>query len=153
MTTARMPGIAAVLPEVTGGVRQLYAAMYATGVSPRLLELAHLRASQINACSACVHAGVRSAREHGETDDRLHQVAAWRDSDLFDAAERAALELTEAVTRLADRPDPVDDDLWSRAAKHFTEPELAAVLLMIGVTNLFNRLNAPIRHPAGAGWT
>jgi len=152
MTTARMPGIAAILPALTGGIQQLYKAMYAAGAAPQLLELVHLRASQINACGACVHAGVRSAREHGETDDRLHQLAAWRDSDLFDAPERAALELTEAVTRLADRPDPVDDDLWRRVTEHFTEPEIAAVLLMIGVTNLFNRLNAPIRHPAGAAW-
>jgi AhpD family alkylhydroperoxidase len=79
------------------------------------LELVHLRASRINGCSACVDSGVKSARKTGETDERLLQVVAWRESDLFTDAERAALAMTEAATRLADRPDTVTDEIWDAA--------------------------------------
>jgi AhpD family alkylhydroperoxidase len=114
------------------------------------LELVHLRASQINGCSACVDAGARSAKKAGETDDRLFAVAAWREAPYFTDAERAALALAEAATRLADRADAVPDEVWDEAARHYDEQGLAALTLMIAVTNLFNRLNATTRQVAGA---
>ena len=79
-------------------------------------------------------------------------MVAWRESDLFTDAERAALAMTEAATRLADRPDAVTDEIWDEAADHFDEQQLASILLMIGLTNFFNRINTTIREPAGATW-
>jgi AhpD family alkylhydroperoxidase len=124
--------------------------VHAGGVDPATLELVHLRASQINGCSACVDSGARSARKAGETEERLATVAAWREAPYFSDAERAALALAEAATRLADRPDPVPDEIWDAAAAHYDEKGLAAIVLMIAVTNLFNRLNATTRQVAGA---
>ena len=109
----------------------------------------HLRASQVNGCSACVQAGAAQARKAGESDDRLATVAAWRDTPYFTDAERAALELAEAVTRLADRSDPVPDAVWDEATQHYDETAMAVLLLEIAVTNLFNRLNLPTRQVAG----
>ncbi|HKA96439.1 MAG TPA: carboxymuconolactone decarboxylase family protein [Streptosporangiaceae bacterium] len=146
---ARMTNPAMVL----GAMEQfqaLFKAVYAGGVDPATLELVHLRASQINGCSACVDSGARSARKAGETEERLATVAAWREAPYFSDAERAALALAEAATRLADRPDPVPDQVWDAAAAHYDEKGLAAIVLMIAVTNLFNRLNATTRQVAGA---
>jgi len=131
-------------------VQALFKAVHAGGVDPATLELVHLRASQINGCSACVDAGTKSARKAGETDERLATVAAWREAPYFTDAERAALALAEAATRLADRPDPVPDQVWDAAAAHYDEKGLASIVLMIAVTNLFNRLNATTRQVAGA---
>ena len=111
----------------------------------------HLRASQINGCSACVDSGARSARKAGETEERLATVVAWREAPYFSDAERAALALAEAATRLADRPDPVPDEVWDAAAAHYDEKGLAAIVLMIAVTNLFNRLNATTCQVAAPG--
>jgi AhpD family alkylhydroperoxidase len=93
------------------------------------MELAHLRASQINGCSPCVYSGAVSAKKAGESDERLFAVVAWRETDLFSDAERAALALTESMTRLADRPDAVPDDVWEKAAEHFDEKQLAGLVL------------------------
>ena len=128
----------------------LYKAAYTSGADHATLELVHLRASQLNGCSACVDSGVKGARKAGETDERLATVAAWREAPYFTDAERAALALAEAVTRLADRPDPVPDEIWDAAAAHFDEKQLAGIVLMVGVTNLYNRLNATTRQVAGA---
>ena len=128
----------------------LYQAAYTSGLDQATLELVHLRVSQINGCSACVDAGVKGARKAGETDERLATVAAWREAPYFSDAERAALALAEAATRLADRPDPVPDEIWDAAAAHFDEKQLAGIVLMVGVTNLYNRLNATTRQVAGA---
>ena len=128
----------------------LFKAVYAGGVDPATLELVHLRASQINGCSACVDSGARSARKAGETEERLATVAAWREAPSFSDAERAALALAEAATRPADLPDPVPDQVWDAAAAHYDEKGMAALVLMIAVTNLFNRLNATTRQVAGA---
>ncbi len=95
-------------------------------------------------------AGTRSARKAGETQDRLDTVVAWREAPYFSGPERAALALAEAATRLADRPDPVPDQVWDAAAAHYDEKGLAAIVLMIGLTNMFNRLNATTRQVAGA---
>ena len=91
------------------------------------LDLVHLRASQINGCSVCVDMHAPRMRKAGETDERLFAVAAWRDAPYFTDAERAALALTEAVTRLADRADPVPDDVWAEAARHYDERARAAL--------------------------
>lgn len=149
---ARMKNPAIVL-DAFPAIHGLYKAMYASGIDPLVLELVHLRASQINGCSACVFAGVESAKKHGETDQRLHQVVAWRESDLFTDEERSALALTEAATRLADRADAVPDAVWDAAADHYSEAQLSAIVLMIATTNFFNRINATIREQAGASWT
>jgi len=121
-------------------IQALYAAIGQGGVPRATLELVHLRASQVNGCSPCVDSGRRAARKAGETDERIFAVAAWRETSYFTEAERAALALAEAATRLADRPDPVPDETWDAAADHFDEKQLAGIVLMIGVTNLFNRL-------------
>jgi alkylhydroperoxidase family enzyme len=94
----------------------------------------------------------KTVQKNGETDERLFGVAAWRESPYFTDAERAALALAEAATRLADRADPVPDDVWDAAAKHFTEQELAALVLWIATSNFFNRLNVTTRQPAGQNW-
>ena len=119
-------------------------------MAPRTLDLVHLRASQINGCSFCVAGGSKHAKQKGETDERLFAVAAWREAPYFDEAERAALALAEAVTRLADRPDPVPDEIWDEAARHYDEKGLAALLLMISLTNVYNRVNVSIRQPVGS---
>ncbi len=147
---ARMPNPASVLPDAMPAIQRLYKSISRGGVPQTILELVHLRASQINGCSACVDAGARNARKAGESDERLATVAAWREAPYFSDAERAALALAEAATRLADRADPVPDEIWDTAAEHYTSEQLAAIVLMIGVTNLFNRLNATTRQIAGA---
>lgn len=149
---ARMSNPATVLPDALHGIQALLKATREGGVPQTTLELVHLRASQINGCSFCVDSGARSAKNAGETDERIFAVAAWREAPYYTDAERAALALTEAVTRLADRPDPVPDAIWDEAAKHYDEKALASLILMIGVTNLFNRFNATTKQVAGARW-
>jgi AhpD family alkylhydroperoxidase len=147
----RMKNPATIIPQATPAIQALYASTQQGGVPPATLALVHLRASQINGCGVCVDSGARGAKKAGETDERLFAVAAWRETSYFTDAERAALELTEAATRLADRPDPVPDEVWNEAAKHYDEKGLAAIVLMIATTNVFNRLNVVTRQPAG-GW-
>lgn len=149
---ARMQNPAMVLPDAMPAILNVLKAAKKGGVPEATLELVHLRASQINGCSACVDGGSRSARKAGETEERLFAVAAWREAPYFTDAERAALALAEAATRLADRTDPVPDEVWDEAAKHYDEKGLAALTLMIAVTNLFNRLNATTLQIAGATW-
>jgi AhpD family alkylhydroperoxidase len=144
---ARMTNPVAVLPDAMTAIQQLNKAAQVAGVPQSLMELVHMRASQINGCCACISWGVQSARKGGESDDRLLLLSAWREADCFSDAERAALALTEAATRLADRPGAVTDEIWDEAARHFDEKELAAIILTIGVTNLFNRLNTTVRQP------
>jgi AhpD family alkylhydroperoxidase len=139
-------------PDVTTGVQHIFKAIYSAGVPRETLELVHLRASQINGCSACVDAGVRSSAKAGVSSEKLLTVVAWYENPLFDDAERAALALTEAATRLADRPGAVTDEIWADAAKHYTEEQLSAIVLMIATTNFFNRINTTLRTPAGARW-
>src|SRR5438094_5729928 len=146
----RMSNPVTILPDATKGIQALLQATRKGGVPSATLELVHLRTSQINGCSFCVDSGARSAKKAGETDERLFAVAAWREAPYFTEAERAALALTEAVTRLADRADPAPDSIWDEAARHYDEPGLAALILMIATTNLFNRLNASTRQVAGS---
>src|SRR5215831_19631284 len=115
---ARMKNPALVLGAMEP-FQALFKAVHAGGVDPATLELVHLRVSQINGCSACVDSGAKSARKAGESEERLAAVVAWREAPYFTGAERAALALAEAATRLADRPDPVPDAIWDEAAAHY----------------------------------
>jgi AhpD family alkylhydroperoxidase len=149
---ARMKNPAAIVPGAMQAIQALMAAVQKAGTASEVLQLAHLRASQINGCSACVDGGVKHAKQSGESDERLFAVAAWREAPYFSDAERAALALAEAMTRLADSADPVPDTVWAWAAKHHDERALAGLVLAIAVTNLFNRVNVATRQIAGAAW-
>jgi AhpD family alkylhydroperoxidase len=116
---------------------------------PMSRELVHLRASQINGCSVCVDMHAKAARSSGESEERVFAVAAWRETPYFTDAERAALALTEALTRVADQADQVPDAIWDAAAEHFDETQLGALVLDIATVNLWNRLNIATRQVAG----
>lgn len=146
---ARMPHPAFILPGAFEALQNLGKAAKEGGVPTATLDLVHLRASQINGCSVCVHMHARDMRKSGASDDRITTVAAWRDAPYFTDAERAALALTEALTRAADRADAVPDEIWDAAAKHYDEKELAALVLSIAGINLWNRLNLATRQVAG----
>ena len=150
---ARMKNPATVLPEVTTAVKHLVKGAKSGGLPEMTLELVHLRASQINGCSACVWMAVQT--DHGkEESEKLWAVSAWREAPCFDDAERAALSLAEYVTRLADlSTDAVPDELWAELTKHYDEKQLASLILWIATTNFFNRLNATVKEPAGAVWS
>ncbi|WP_076865511.1 carboxymuconolactone decarboxylase family protein [Bradyrhizobium mercantei] len=146
---ARMNHPVMVVPEAMKALQALSESTK-PALPEKLLELVHLRASQINGCSVCVDMHPKLARRAGETDERLFAVGAWRDTPYFTEAERAALALTEAVTRLSDREDPVTDAVWDEAAKHFDEQQLASLVLGIAAINVWNRLNVTVRQPVGA---
>lgn len=146
----RMKNPAFATPGAMQAIQDLNAAIYKTGAPASVLHLTHLRASQINGCACCIHGGVKLAKRGGETDDRLYSVSAWREAPWFSDAERVALELTEAMTCMSEGGEPVPDELWNEAAKHFNERQLSGLLLHIATTNLFNRINVATRQPAGA---
>jgi AhpD family alkylhydroperoxidase len=125
-------------------------AAHAPNLPPTLFPLIHLRASQINGCSFCLEMHSEELKKAGVEDKKIYTAAAWREAPYFTDAERAALALTEAATRIADRPDPVSDEVWAEAAKHFDEAQLSAILFQIGAINVWNRINASIRQTAGA---
>ena len=146
---ARMKNPASVVPGAMQALLALAAAAQKGGVPKRTLDLVHLRASQINGCGVCLDLHTRGEFHEKETDQRVLTVAGWRDTPYFTDAERAALALTEAVTRLSDRPDPVPDTIWDAAAKHYDERQLGALVLMIAAANAWNRLNVATRQVAG----
>lgn len=146
---SRMNNPAVLLPDAMQALMALNAATEKEGVPVRTLGLVHLRASQLNGCSLCVDMHPRMARKAGETDQRLFAVAAWRDTTYFTEAERAALALTEAVTRL-NGDDPVPDTVWNEARRHYEERALAALLISIAAVNVWNRLNIATRQIAGS---
>jgi AhpD family alkylhydroperoxidase len=137
-------------PDTVAGVRQIFKAIYAGGVPRQTLELVHMRASQINGCNACIASGIKSAETIGLRTERLLALPAWRESALYDDAERAALELTEAMTRLADHPGAVTDEIWGQVAEHFDERALPALVSMIALTNFFNRVNTTLNVQPGS---
>lgn len=149
---ARMKNPGMIVDGAAKAIQELWGAVAGSGLSPKTLALVHLRVSQINGCAFCVDGGARHAKKDGETDERLFAVAAWRDAPYFTDAERAALALAESVTRLSDRPDPVPDDVWNEAARHYDERSLGALVLAIATINVWNRLNVTTRQPPGAGW-
>jgi AhpD family alkylhydroperoxidase len=144
-----MKNPALLLPDAMKALHALNKSTEVDGLSERTRQLVHLRASQINGCSVCVDMHARELKAGGDSDERIFAVSAWRDTPYFTDAERAALALTEEVTRTADRPDPVSDAVWSGAAKHYKEPALAALLVSIGLINVWNRLNASVRQMVG----
>jgi len=149
---ARMNHPAFVVPGAMDALQVLGKVVQAGDVSPKLLELMSLRASQINGCGVCAVQHPQLARKLGETDERIFAVAAWRDAPFFSDAERAALALTEAATRIADTADPVPDEIWDEAAKHFNEQQLGTLVLAIASINVWNRLNVATRQVAGQAW-
>jgi len=148
---ARIANPAQIL-DAHGAVQDLYKSVYKGGVSQTILELVHLRASQINGCAPCIFSGLAGLRKAGESEERVGLVSAWRDAPFYSDEEKAALGLTEAATRMADGAAGVTDAVWEEAAQFFDEKQLAAIVMMIAVTNLFNRLNAATRQVAGAAW-
>ena len=147
---ARMTNPAFVVPDAMPALMALGKALHQGDVPPATLNLVHLRASQINGCSVCVDMHAKDAKKAGETDERLFAVGAWREAPYFTDAERAALALTEAMTRLSDRSDPVPDDVWNEIVDHYDEQALGVLILSIATVNLWNRLNAATRQVAGA---
>ena len=145
----RMMQPAMLLPEAMQAMLALGASTKSSGLPEMLFELIHLRASQINGCAFCTDMHSRALKRHDETDDRLYTVAAWHDAPFFTDAERAALALTEAGTRLADRSDPVPDEIWEEAKRHYDEKQLAAIIIHIAAINAWNRMNVITRQVAG----
>ncbi|MFB7228411.1 carboxymuconolactone decarboxylase family protein [Streptomyces griseus] len=148
MTTYQVPqrmNFATVAPKVFKAVLALDAAAR-EGLDPALLELVQIRASQINRCAYCIDYHVSDARKAGESEDRIHQLAAWEESSLFTGKERAALALAEAVTLL---PGGVPDAVYEEAAQHFEEKELAQLIALIFTTNAWNRMNVTTRKTPG----
>lgn len=137
---------------VPGAMKALQALSNATeqaNIPKTTIQLVELRASQINGCGVCVDMHSRELKHAGESDARILTVAVCRDVSYFTDAERAALALAEAATRLADRPDPVPDDVWDDAARHYDETQLAALVLAIASINAWNRLNVTTRQISG----
>jgi len=148
-TEARAGQPAMTVPGAMDALQALGGAIAATGLPPRTIALVNLRVSQINGCGTCLLGDLKAAREHGITDEELITVAGWRETTFFDAAERAALALAEAVTRTADTRDPVPDDVWQDAADTYDDGTLAALVLGIANINLWNRLNIATGQVAG----
>jgi AhpD family alkylhydroperoxidase len=144
---ARMTNPALVIPEAREALMALKKTTEGQGVADTTLDLVELRASQLNGCSACVDMHWRMARKKGETDERLFSVAAWREAPYFSDAERAALALSESMTRLADRADAVPDEVWNDVTQHYDERARAALIVAIANINVWNRLNATVRQP------
>lgn len=137
------------VPGAMKAMQGLAKAAKDAGIPETTLQLVHLRASQINSCSVCVDMHARELKHLGEPDVRILTVAAWRDVPYFDEAERAALALTEAATRLADSSDPVPDEVWDDAARHYDETQLAGLVVAIAAINAWNRLNVVTRQISG----
>lgn len=112
-------------------------------------DLVKIRASQINGCAACTDMHTKDAEHSGETSVRLNLIAAWRDAAVFSDTERAALELVEQGTRIADGAGGVSDEAWANAAKHFDEDQLAALVVIVALINFYNRINVITRQPGG----
>ena len=146
---ARIDNPALTVPGAMQAFQKLGTAAKHADLPATTLFLLELRASQINGCSVCVDIHSRELKAAGEPDQRIFSVAAWREAPYYTDPERAALALTEAATRLADRSDPVPDDVWEEAARHYDEPQLAALVISIAAINAFNRVNATTRQVSG----
>lgn len=152
---ARLKNPAILLSDAMQPLQALGKIAYMNGKIPaKTLGLVHVRVSQINGCAACLDMHHRqdkaNAAKGGEVDDRQFFVATWREHPSFTDAERAALALAEAETRLADREDPVPDTVWNEAARHYDDQALATLVLYIGAVNLYNRLNVTTKQVPGA---
>jgi AhpD family alkylhydroperoxidase len=145
----RIENPALTVPGVIPALQRMTDAAKKAGVPETTLYLIELRASQINGCSVCADMHSRELKAAGEPDERIFTLATWRETPYFSHAERAALDLTEAATRLADRSDPVPDGVWDEAARHYDESQLAALVLAIAGINAWNRINATTRQITG----
>jgi AhpD family alkylhydroperoxidase len=144
---ARMKNAVMLFPDV---LQAMLAVDKATsGIDFVTRKLVHLRASQINGCGVCVDMHAKELKKAGVTDERIFAVGAWRETPYFSEAERAALALAEAATRLSDKSDPVPDEIWDEATRHYDEPALGALVVQIALINFWNRLNATTRQIAG----
>lgn len=146
----RMKNPVTLLPGALDALYTLGAAARDSGVSARIVGLVQLRTSQINGCVVTMDSHIRMLREAGETPERLSSVWNWSACDLFTDAERSALALCEAVSRSADQDDPVPDEVWNEAARHYDQMALAGLLLAIATANLWNRLNVATRQMVDA---
>jgi AhpD family alkylhydroperoxidase len=146
----RMTPVVALVPDALKAMHRLTKAAQEGGLPTTTAKLVELRASQINGCSFCAEMHSRELKEAGEPDERIWTVAAWREAPYFTEAERVALELAEALTRIADRPDPVSDELWERVTEHYDEQAIAALIIEIASINVWNRFNVATRVPAGS---
>jgi len=146
---ARMTHPVMVLPDAMKALVALSKAAQSGSIPPAIPQLVNLRVSQINGCSVCVDMHARELKNLGEKDERIWGIGAWRESPLFSEAERAALDLAEHVTRLADQFDAVPDTVWAAAVEHYEEKELSSLLISIAAINVWNRLNAATRQPVG----
>ena len=146
---ARITNPALKVPGAFEAFQKLGASATNAGIPDTTLHMVRLRASQMNGCSVCVDIHSRRLEHAGESSERIATVAVWRETSYFSGAERAALALTEAATRLGDRPDPVPDEVWDDAVRHFTEPQLAALVVAIAAINAYNRVNVTTRQISG----
>ena len=148
----RMSHPAMIVPGAMDALQALSKAVEKAGVPRVTLELIHMRASEINGCAVCLDMHSRALKKLGEKDERIFSLSAWREAPYYSDAERAALALTEAVTRISDRAEPVPDAIWNEARRHYKEAELASLVMSIGTINLWNRINAATRQISGE-WT
>jgi AhpD family alkylhydroperoxidase len=139
-----------ILPEAYKALQALHKSALSAGVPESTIHLIEVRASQINGCGPCVDIHSHQLKRAGEADERIFAIGAWRDTVYYTDAERAALALAEAVTRVADRPDPVPDEIWNEAARHYDEKALAGLLIALGGINVWNRLNCATRQVTNA---
>ena len=146
---SRIDNPALTVPGALRAFQAIGVAARQTDIPETTLYLVELRASQINGCGVCVDMHSRELEQAGESAMRINTVAVWRDVPYFAAAERAALALAEAATRLADRPDPVPDEVWEEAARHYDAGQLAGLVLAIAAINAWNRLNVTTRQISG----
>jgi AhpD family alkylhydroperoxidase len=143
----RMTNPLLMFPDAFKAIQAVHEATSAADLPDATRYIVRLRASQINGCSFCAEMHSREMRAAGESDERIFTVAAWRDAPYFSDAERAALALTEALTRLSDRVDPIPDGLWNDVREHYDTQATAALLIEIGV---INRVNVAARQRAGS---
>jgi AhpD family alkylhydroperoxidase len=146
---SRMKSPAWTVPGAREALLTIHKATESFDVARTTLELMHVRVGQINGCSVCVDMHSRILKNLGESDTRMFALAAWREAPYFTEAERAALALAEAATRLSDRADAVTDEIWKEASRHFSEPALGALVMTIALANLWNRLNCTTRQVGG----
>ncbi len=134
-------------PETVKAVVALETHLANSGLERSLYHLVKTRASQINGCAFCIHMHTRDARAHGEMEERLYLLSAWRESPLYSARERAALAWTDALTLIAETQAP--DEVYEELKRHFTEEEIVKLTILIGTINLWNRLAISMRsvHP------
>jgi AhpD family alkylhydroperoxidase len=146
---ARIDNPAMSVPGALEGLREFGMSARTGEVSEETLALIQLRVSQINGCSVCADMHSRELEHMGTSSERLHTLAAWRETPYFSEPERAALALAEATTRIADNPEGVSDVVWDEAAQHYSDSQLAALVVSIAAINAFNRLNAATRQMTG----